>query len=171
MDRHPWSYRLTAEEMTREGKISNDAPPKSGKIPDLRTFVFIEACSEVGDAALAFAVGVRDRRDNAARGDITWFASDRGVAEFRIVRDGCARVAIPVTGTADQIELRGLRAMAFTRPSKTGEPGRTSTVRLTRVNTAFMLDDHYLPRPPLLQPWTGDERVRVGGPPFEIAIK
>jgi len=171
MDRHPWSYRLTAEEMTREGKISNDAPPKSGKIPDLQRFVLIEACAEVGDAALAFAVGVRDRHDAAARGDITWFASDRGVAEFRIVRDGCVRVAIPVTGTADQIEVRGLRAMAFTRPSKTGEPGRTSNVRLTRVNTAFMLDDHYLPRTPLLRPWTGDESVRVDGPPFEIAIK
>ena len=171
MDRHPWSYRLAAEEMTREGKISNGAPAKSGKIPDLRTFVFIEACGEVGDAALAFAVGVRDRREDAGRGDVAWFASDRGVAEFRIVRDGCVRVAIPLAGTADQIELRGLRAMAFPRPSKTGEPGRTSTVRLTRVNTAFMLDDHYLPRTPLLQPWTGDAPVRVGGPPFEIAIK
>jgi hypothetical protein len=80
-------------------------------------------------------------------------------------------VAIPVPGTADQIELRGLRAVAFARPSKTGDADRSSSVHVTRVNTVFMLDDQYLPRPPLLQTWIGDQVVRVGGPPFEITIK
>src|SRR5258706_9911432 len=45
MDRHAWSYALMAKEMTREGKIDDDAAPGSVRIPDLRRYVFVEGCS------------------------------------------------------------------------------------------------------------------------------
>jgi hypothetical protein len=161
MDRHPWSYALTAEEMKREGKIADDAAPNSGKIPDLRRYVFIEACGEVGNAALAFAVDVHGQ----------WVASDRGVRQFRIVRDGCFRAAIPLPPGAQAKDVHALRAMAYARPPAEGQPRVAPTpVQLTRVNKVFMLDARYLPGPSLLQ-WQGSATITAGGPPFDLPIR
>ena len=38
MDASPWTYRLMADEIRREGKIVEDAAAGSGRIPDLRRF-------------------------------------------------------------------------------------------------------------------------------------
>src|SRR5206468_7914508 len=88
MDAHAWSYRVTSQEMLREGKVADDAGAGSGKIPDPRRFVFVEACSDLENAALSF--GVRA----SARGGPVWYDSDRGRDDFRIVRDGCFRGAV-----------------------------------------------------------------------------
>jgi hypothetical protein len=166
MDRHPWSYALMADEMKREGKIANDAAPNSGRIPDLRRYVFIEGCGEVGTAALAFAVAVRGGRDAP-----TWIASDRGVRQFRIVRDGCFRAAIPLPSGTQARDIHALRAMAYERPAAGGQPQVPPTpVRLTRINKVFVLDGRYLPGPSLLQ-WQGAATITAGGPPFDLPIR
>src|SRR5712692_10108993 len=95
MDRHPWSYALTANEMKREGKIVDEAAPGKNTIPDPRRFVYVEACGQVGTSALAFLVNVRSVRLQAD-GDLEWIPSDRGLRQYRIVRDGCFRAAIPL---------------------------------------------------------------------------
>ena len=161
MDRHPWSYALASEEMKREGKIA-DQGPGHNSIPDPRRFVYIEACGDVGDAALAFAVQVRD----------TWIRSDRGVAQYRIVRDGCFRAAIPLPAGARASDLHALRAMAYTRVPAEGQPPvpPRAPVILKRVNTAFMLDDRYQPGPPLLR-WQGTATVDADGAPFDLPIR
>jgi len=161
MDRHPWSYALASEEMTREGKIA-DQGPGHNTIPDPRRFVYIEACGEVGDAALAFAVQVRD----------AWIASDRGVPEYRIVRDGCFRAAIPLPAGARASDLHALRAMAYTRAPAKGQPPvhPRGPVILKRVNTAFMLDERYQPGPPLFR-WQGSASVAADGAPFDLPIR
>ena len=161
MDRHPWSYALASEEMAREGKIA-DQGPGHNTIPDPRRFVYVEACGDVGDAALAFAVQVRD----------TWIASDRGVPEYRIVRDGCFRAAIPLPAAARARDLHALRAMAYTRAPSKGQPAvhPKAPVRLKRVNTAFMLDERYQPGPPLLR-WQGTAAVEADGAPFDLPIR
>src|SRR5437899_2512447 len=56
MDAHAWSYRVTSQEMLREGKVADNAQAGSGKIPDPRRFVFVEACSDLENAALSFGV-------------------------------------------------------------------------------------------------------------------
>ena len=161
MDRHPWSYALASEEMKREGKIA-DQGPGHNSIPDPRRFVYIEACGDVGDAALAFAVQVRD----------TWIRSDRGIAQYRIVRDGCFRAAIPLPAAARASDLHALRAMAYTRAPAEGQPPvhPRAPVILKRVNTAFMLDDRYQPGPPLLR-WQGTATVDADGAPFDLPIR
>src|SRR5204862_5633895 len=88
MDAHPWSYALAGQEMQREGKIAADAPPGSGKIVDPRRFVYVEACTELDNAAVAFAVRATDDS-----GVPRWYDSDRGLPDFRIVRTGCFRGA------------------------------------------------------------------------------
>jgi hypothetical protein len=171
MDRHPWSYALTAGEMKREGKIAAGAAPGSGKIPDLQRYVFIEGCGEVGSAALAFAVGVRDVRLRRSRDALTWIASDRGVRQFRIARDGCFRAAIPLPPGAQARDIQALRAIAHERPPADGQPSAPPTpVRLTRINTVFMLDERYVPGPSLLH-WQGAAMIVPGGPPFDLPIQ
>jgi hypothetical protein len=161
MDRHPWSYALASEEMKREGKIADEGPGHN-TIPDPRRFVYIEACGEVGDAALAFAVEVRN----------AWTASDRGVGEYRIVRDGCFRAAIPLPAGARTSDVQAFRAAAYTRAPSKGQPAvrPKGPVILRRVNTVFMLDERYQPGPPMVQ-WQGTAAIVVDGPPFDLPIR
>jgi len=131
MDRHAWSYALMAKEMVREGKIDNGAAPGSGRIPDLRRYVFVEGCSPLQNAGIAFSVRAADDS-----GGTRWFDSDRGIPEFRIVRSGCFRGAVPLPASVG-------------RPDAIRFSTRTGSADAVRFNTAFMLDEHYLPGPPL----------------------
>jgi hypothetical protein len=160
MDAHPWLYAVMAKELAREGKIVANAPPGHGTIPDPRRFVYIEACGEVGSAALAFAVKVRDQ----------WIASDRGVEKYRVARDGCARAAIPLPDGVRAADLRAIRALAYARPPSDGKaPEPPTPVHLTRISNVFMLDDRYVPGATLFR-WSGDATIRAGGAPFEAPI-
>ena len=155
MDANPWLYAVGSKELVREGKIVDNAPPGQGMIPDPRRFVYLEGCGEVGTAALAFAV----------RAGTEWIASDRGLSEYRIVRDGCFRAAIPLPPLARDKDLGAIRVQAFERDGKAG----AKPVQFTRLNTVFMLDEHYVPGPRLAS-WQGTAQLQPGGAPLEIPI-
>jgi hypothetical protein len=156
MDAHPWTYRVTSQEMTREGKLAEDAAAGSGKIPDPRRFVFVEACSELEGAALAF--GVRVTTPGGAR----WFDSHRDRDQFRIVRTGCFRGAIPLPRGAGQVDA--IRFRAWRQPDTNVVQPR---VRVTRVNKVFTLGDDFLPR--LLEfEWKGSLPLRLDGTPADL---
>jgi len=160
MDANPWMYAIASIEMRREGKIAEDAPPGHNMIPDPRRFVYVEACGTVGNAALALSIGVHDR----------WIPSDRGLRQYRIVRDECFRIATPLPAGTRASDIRALRVQAFGRPVAEGAvPTVPGPVRLTRINKVFMLDDHYLPGPSILH-WEGSQTIRAGGDPFEVRI-
>jgi hypothetical protein len=160
MDANPWLYAVAAQELAREGKIADNPPPGRGAIPDPRRFVYVEACGDVGEAAIAFEVRVDEK----------WERSDRGVPEYRIARDGCFRGAVPIPPSAGVSDIRAVRIAAYSRPKQNGRPSASAgTARIDRVNTVFMLDERHLPRPPLLS-WTGPALVRVGGPPLDIPV-
>jgi len=154
MDAHPWTYRVTSEEMIREGKIAEGAPPGSGKIPDPRRFVFVEACAELDGAALAF--GVRAATADGPQ----WFDSHRDRYAFRIVRTGCFRGAVPVP--AARVDAIRFRAW----PQSEAQTDRPS-VRIVRVNRVFVLDDDFQPRP-LPFTWTGSLTLTLDGTPVEL---
>lgn len=160
MDANPWLYDVMSRELARERKIVPDAPPGHDTIPDPRRFVYIEGCGEVGTSALAFAIRTKDE----------WIASDRGVREYRIVRDGCFRAAIPLPSTVRSDDVRAVRAQAFARLPREGSPPVPPTpIRLTRINKVFTLDDAYRPGETRLQ-WAGEKILEPGGPPAEFAL-
>jgi len=164
MDRNPWIYTLAAKEMAREGKILEDAAAGSGKIPDARRFVYVEACSELKNAALAFSVRVAN-----GSGSSHWFDSDRGLPAFRIVRTGCFRGAVPVPAGAGRPD--GIRFHAFTLPPREGAPPPPpGSVRLVRVNKVFTVDERYQPLPSLFS-WTGVLPLTIDGDWVELAFK
>ena len=156
MDAHPWTYRVTSQEMRREGKIVDDAAAGSGLIPDPRRFVFVEACSELEGSALAF--GVRVATPNGPQ----WFDSHRDRDQFRIVRTGCFRGAIPLPAGAGRVEAIRFRAWRQA-DSKAVHP----QLRVTRVNKVFTLGDDFLPTPIEFE-WKGSLQLSLDGTPAEL---
>jgi hypothetical protein len=176
MDANPWTYAIASVEMRREGKIAEDPPPGINKIPDPRRFVFVEACGTVGNAALALSIGSVQpggRADRAGRQpdrELVWTPSDRGLRQYRIVRDDCFTIATPLPAGTRAADIRAMRVHAFERPAADGAaPAAPDPVRLTRINKVFMLDDRYLPGPSILK-WEGSETIRAGGDPFEVRV-
>ena len=164
MDAHPWLHELASKEMVREKKLRDDPAPGSGAIPDPRRFVFVEACTELQNAAVAFAVHAAD-----ASGQARWFDSDHGLPQFRIVRTGCFRGAVPLppgTGAPDAVRFK-----AFTVPPKKDAPppAGPKTVTLTRVNRVFTLDESYLPKKSMFT-WTGSAPLAIDQDGFELSI-
>jgi len=162
MDAEPWLYALMAQELSRERKIVTDAPAGTGTIPDPRRFLYIEACGEIGDATLAFAVRVGDE----------WVASDRGRVNYRIERSGCFRGAIPLPGATTGPDVSALRVHTFEKLSADGTPPADppAPVRVTRINRVFMLDEQFVPGPSLLR-WEGVATLFPGSLPLEVPVK
>jgi hypothetical protein len=149
MDAHPWIYTLAAKEMLREKKLLDEAPAGSGRIPDPRRFVFVEACTEMQNAAVAFSVHAPD-----ASGAGQWFDADRGLPQFRIVRTGCFRGGVPLPSGAGRPDA--IRFKAYPLPARANAPAADSpsAVVLTRVNGVFTIGDNYQPRPSAFS-WKG----------------
>lgn len=155
MDAHPWVYAVMSQELAREGKIVASAPPRLGTIPDPRRFVYFEGCGELADKALTVALRVGSE----------WVSSDRGVTEYRIVRDGCYRGAIPLPEAATIDDVRALRVQVFAREGKTN----AAPAMVTSINTVFALDHRFEPRASILN-WRGTAALLPGGAPLELLI-
>ena len=180
MDAHPWTYAIASVEMQREGKIADDPPPGIDKIADPRRFVFVEACGTIGRAALAISIA---RRQSSVVGrqspvgsrepsvdDLIWTPSDRGLPQYRIVRDGCFTIATPMPAATRATDVRAIRVHAFARPPEQDEaPAAPDPVQFMRINKVFMLDEHFLPGPSILR-WEGPASIRAGGDPLEVRI-
>src|SRR6188768_2150539 len=136
MDAYPWTHELASKEMVREKKLREDAAAGSGAIPDPRRFVFVEACTDLENAAVAFAVRARDEA-----GQVRWFDSDRGRPQFRIVRSGCFRGAVPLPVGAGTPEAVRFKAFALPPKKDAPPPSGPVAVTLTRVNSVFTLDE------------------------------
>ena len=155
MDAQPWLYEVMTKELAREGKIVDNAGPGNDTISHPRRFAFIEGCGEVGDNALTFEVRVGD----------WWISSDRGIPEYRIVRDGCFRAAVPLPANVTAQQIRAVQVIAHERPEKP----TTTPIRFRRLNAVFMLDEQLRPGRSIVK-WEGNAQIKVGGPPLEIAI-
>lgn len=171
MDAHPWTYRVTAQEVRREGRVVEGASTASGKIPDPRRFAYLEACAPSQDATLAFALGVA-----GPDGGLTWHASDATGPRFRVQPDnfpnGCFQAAVALPAGVGAPAIRALRVQAYTRPPEEKERpllAGSGRARLVRVNRLFLLGEDDEPGPNLLS-WTGDVALVGEGPPHELEI-
>jgi hypothetical protein len=167
MDAHPWAYRVSAQEARREGRVAEDARPGTGKIPDPRRFATLEACGEVSDATLSFALGAA-----GPGGETRWYESDGGLPRFRIARSGCFRSAVALP-PGEEGRLVGLRLRAHTRLPPEGEPPPppgTGRARITRINKLFLLGQDDEPAENLFA-WAGEVALVAEGPPLERALR
>ena len=118
MDKNPWVYRRMANELNEE--------EKTAVYGDVREYLYVDARLTLSDSAVAAI----------ARGsDGTWRASDRGIKELAVDRNGWVRIAIPNSRNATDVGFVCYPA----KPSA----GRCR-VEISRV---LSLDDGYEPGP------------------------
>jgi hypothetical protein len=167
MDAHPWTYQVSAAEVRREGRVKAGARLGSKRIPDPRRFAYLEACADMKDAALAFAVGVRGRD-----GRTQWLWSDGGALAWRISRspdhfpNGCFRGAVALPAWAKPADVGGLRFRSYPRGGEPPPPPGAGSARVLRVNRLFLLRDDDTPAPRLFS-WSGDLPMASGGDPVQ----
>jgi hypothetical protein len=144
MDRHPWTYQVMADEMIREGKITEERKPGQA-INDLRNYVYFDIRSNQTGAALSVAVKLK--------GDPVWRASDWGIANYRIDRSGNFRTTalLPKRARLEEIERVVARCDVKgdprTQPELSQVPSASCDLR--SINKIFVLDDVYMPGKPL----------------------
>jgi hypothetical protein len=129
MDRHPWTYRVMAQEMDREGKL--------GEIGDPRDYLYLEARVQTAVAAASFGIELQDGRT---------FRSDGSRADRRIDRSGWVRSAVRLpAGTS----MGGLRRLVFfcDPPQKPPAQPRRQACSIEAVSRIFFLGRDYLPGP------------------------
>jgi hypothetical protein len=144
MDRHPWTYQVMADEMIREGKITDERKPGHA-INDLRNYVYFDISSNQTGAALSVAVKLK--------GDPVWRASDWGIPNYRIDRSGAFRTTalLPKRARLEEIERIVARCDVKGDPKTQSELSQvpSASCDLRSINKIFVLNDEYLPGEPL----------------------
>jgi len=151
MDRHPWTYRIMAQEWSREG-MEPRARPKTARVSDPRNYLYVEFESDHVDASgapttacdLGLALQVK------LRGDETWYSSDHKRRKLRLVSRGWRRGAIELPEGTDATALEALRLVIYP-----GEKASDCRFRLRRIGKVFLLGEDYAPQPSLLS-WQGE---------------
>jgi hypothetical protein len=164
MDAHPWIYTVAAKEMVREKKFVEDAAAGSGRIPDARRFVLVEACTELQNAAMGVSVRAPD-----ASGAPRWFDVDRGLPQFRIVRTGCFRGGVPLPAGAGRPDAIRFKAYSLPPRANAPAPAGPASVVLRRLNGVFTIGENYQPRSAVVA-WTGSVALEPDGAWHEVAV-
>jgi hypothetical protein len=163
MDAHDWTYRVSSQEVRREGRVSTAPRPGGGRIPDPSRFAYLEACGAIDRARVSFALVL----DGRARP----LPSDAAGPKFRIGRSGCFRAAIALPEAAAwsairTVHVRAHRAPRDERPAPSDPP---PSVRIDRVSRLFVLGDGDRPGPSVLR-WEGPATLAVEGPPLVLPV-
>lgn len=131
MDEDPITYRISAEELKREGKLRPFGQVDGEKISDPRNYLVVEAKLSVEEAGVQALVRLK--------GGARWFSSAMGMANSFVDRSGWIRTAIELPPGAQP------GAIAF----QCLLPKRTGSCRVEALGKVFKLTDDYRPGPNL----------------------
>ncbi|NKZ05023.1 hypothetical protein [Actinomadura latina] len=159
MDREPWTYRVAAQEMVREGEIEDPSDPATRAVGDQRTYLFAELTKATGAATGSGAVpgvalGVRLKSDPSRL-----YRSDHDEPTWAIDRDGAVATTVELPEGTRVSDIASIEAVR--RPTGLGDNGAPATV--TSVNRGFFLDESYLPQPSSIA-WTGSVTLTPANP-------
>lgn len=157
MDRNPWMYKLSNEELQREGKVETPAQAaatlasegtpgfqRPAQVMDLRQYLYVDlALANPGHSQVAVAVKLK--------GDAKWYRSDLGDTTIDVLWAGSGmRTSVPLPAGTRPQDVEAVRVL----------DNGGSAVTLGAVNKVFMLDDAYQPQPVAL---AGATRARTVG--------
>lgn len=141
MDAHPWTYRVMADEMIREGKISRARQPGQ-QIPDLRNYVYLDVTSQQTGGLFSLAVKLK--------GDARWYTSDWGISSYKVERSGHFRTTVwlPRRIRLDEIERIAARCDVKGDPKTADDRAAVAKANcaLQAINKVFVLGEDYLPQ-------------------------
>ena len=137
MDAHPWTYRVMAKELEREGKIAPGRGVKRDQVvDDPRRYLYAEARLRLEGAAAAARLSLADGSGGASHG---------GDSRLTIARDGWVRTAVPLGATGSPIASLAWECL------RRNDPPDQARCEIEAVR-AFRLDDAYRPGPNLVEP-------------------
>ncbi|HEY3444235.1 MAG TPA: response regulator [Paludibaculum sp.] len=154
MDAAPFTYRIAAEELEREGKLRPAGAFDGEKISDPRNYLVVEFQTESKSAAVQLLV--------RGRASQRWYGSSNGLAKSHIERDGWARTAIelpPGTRLAALAEI-GAQCLSLRDVSRQPVP-KNGTCSVGAFGRIFLLGPDYAPLPALAPPAAG-WRLKAG---------
>jgi hypothetical protein len=159
MDQQPWTYRVMAQEMLREGKIESPSDPATTAVGDQRTYLFVEFAKTTGAATgtgsvPGVALGVRLKSDPSRL-----YRSDHDQPTWSIDRDGPVATTVELPAGTQASDIASVEAIR--RPIGLGDNGAPATV--TSLNRGFFLDGAYLPQQSFLT-WKGSVTLTPGDP-------
>lgn len=147
MDRFPWTYRIMAEELQREGKIRPFGVRAEDAAGDPRSYLYLEMDADNNHSGLGAWVKLK--------GESKWYSSIGGNLDLAISRSGWFRttVELPPGTPEDSIELIGVECVDLRNPSGfAGNPSAGTPESVLRsVSKAFLLDSDYRPGRNLLE--------------------
>src|SRR5580704_15915022 len=133
MDRHPWAYKLMAQELYREGKVSEAG---GHQVRDPRDYVYIEAKAPRPNMGIDLKVGMKDG---------TWFNSAMANKFLRITREGWFRVAVRLPPNETPADAR--RVTFDCHPFSQKKEDKQVDCSGVIVQKVFGLSKDYVPRP------------------------
>lgn len=156
MDENPWMYKLSNEELKREGKLLTDAEADAAiakmgqpgferprKVMDLRRYLYLDFGAE-NPRHTQIAVAVK------LKGSPTWYRSDWGDRTLDVLWAGDGlRTTVPLPAGVKPSDIETIRVL--------DEGGSAMTFK--GIHKAFMLNDAYEPQPVMLGP--GNTKTRV----------
>jgi hypothetical protein len=140
MDLNPWTFRIMAEELFREGNIETEPSAATIAVSDPRNYLYCDVdCSKLGRAEAAVEVVLGDGRS---------FRSDHGMSLGFSSRHGVRRTTVelpPGTGGSDIS-----RVYAIGVPGSDERKAQSSSITdRVKVRKCFFLDSDYGPMEPV----------------------
>jgi hypothetical protein len=145
MDLNPWTFRIMAEELYREGKVETVASASTIGVSDPRNYLYCDVdCRKLGRAEAAVEVVFSDGRS---------FRSDHGMSLGLTSRHGVRRTTVelpPATSGADVS-----RVYAVGVSGSGGQETQSPTIGdRVKVQRCFFLGSDYEPMDPVKIPGT-----------------
>ncbi len=140
MDAAVWTYRIMAEELTRERRIS-DAPADLNIIADPRRYLYVDVYAEQHGTSLSVELKLPD--------DARIYTSDLNDARLRVDRSGYFRVALRLPPGVTALDTSRLNDISL-RCHSTAKPEPVRVAKKAAALKAFVLNETYQPRELLL---------------------
>jgi hypothetical protein len=150
MDRNPWTFRVMASEMAREGKLESPASADTPAISDQRDYLYAEVDKATSyPVAPGFGSWAGVALAVQLRGGTRWYQSNHGVADWSLQRDDPAATTIELPPGTTRGAVAAVKAVAV--PVGVVPDYR---ITVTGLHRGFMLRRSFLPGRSLLN-WTG----------------
>jgi hypothetical protein len=156
MDANPWTYRVMAREMAREGKLESPASADTPALSDQRDYLFAEV-TKATTYPVAPAPGswVGVALAVQLRGSDRWFTSNHDVPDWSIQRDDPAATTIELPPGTARAAVAAVGAVAVPVGTATAPPPADYRITVTALRRGFLLRRDFLPGKPLLN-WSGN---------------
>jgi hypothetical protein len=150
MDQAPWSHRIAAEEMQREGKWEKNPDANTLAASDMRNYLQVNYRARLSEGA-RLAVQVRLKNGRV-------FLSTHGREADAIGRSGWLRTTVELPEGTSPRDIVGI---AFVRVDSSAGTAAVSALQ------AFLFNGDFRPREPEIR-WSGTDLTIPPGPPVLV---